>query len=557
MKYPFGWTVVLSMSMSWCSTDLSQAQEANPSLTPPLPPVTQPQTGLPGKPARASATASSSSSPTVLVQPDGTLKLRHGGPEAPFEPIEPAELDAKWLNSTHVLLQTAADTPMEQVRRAMELLKAAGATAITVQPARANEPSEIKIMQLANNSAGPLAAMLQQLYGGNNTTILADERTNSLIVRGPSKSLSEIEAIAARLDQPSAAGNSALLPSAAPRWSTQPPVATSTASTLNATSGPATAPPASEYNRHNQRTQQLASQLRQLGADADKSQQRDAMQLELRKEVEAAFDARQRQQVDELARLRQRLSEVEQTIASRQRLKEEIIGHRIAELIDPSRQWEPEPAASYSTTATVSVPVGMPPQASNVPDGGTVQPGAAPRPTWAAPPAASLDPFATPNRLPTPGLGGVSILRNADEFSRELGDAETRLQHLSKTTPRGFSSEAELAAAERHLKAIRAEYAAQLKLLALELQNALLAEEKARNDLSRVEKLIQVKSGSISTTELDQYRLTASQAQLRVAQLKTLYELYQNVGETPKSPEPKQPTQVPDEQPAPTLPRSR
>jgi hypothetical protein len=62
----------------------------------------------------------------------------------------------------------------------------------------------------------------------------------------------------------------------------------------------------------------------------------------VRDRVAAAFAARQALQRAELEQLRQRFTRIERQIDSRDRIQDEIIEHRVKELIDPNLQWAPE-----------------------------------------------------------------------------------------------------------------------------------------------------------------------------------------------------------------------
>lgn len=72
-------------------------------------------------------------------------------------------------------------------------------------PATASDTTQLQVFQLANSQAGMVSKLLNALYEDGAVKIVADERTNSLVVNGSSKRLQVIEALVLRLDQPETA----------------------------------------------------------------------------------------------------------------------------------------------------------------------------------------------------------------------------------------------------------------------------------------------------------------------------------------------------------------
>jgi hypothetical protein len=324
----------------------------------------------------------------------------------------------------------------------------------------------------------------------------------------------------------------------------------------------------------------------------------DELKQQLRSRVEAAFEARQKLQQAELTELRGRLARIEKSIAARQRLKEQIVDDRVKELLDPNLRWDLTTPATTGAPSALNPLATAPPASGQAlvvyptapadsdtvlqvlrtllgDDSGvrlTVDPKTGHlialasssqhatiretlralqadslKLTFPPPPAAAAD--ATATSIPAAAPSGASpfsprasqpagglILRSAEEFARRLSEAEAEVKHRPKLVERGYASAAQLEAAESRLKALQAEYAAQLRLLQLELESAKLASDSASRDLERATRLNQ--SGAISSEELDRLKLAADQARVRVEQIETLYDLYRQAGKSnPGEPE--------------------
>lgn len=94
------------------------------------------------------------------------------------------------------------------------------------------------------------------------------------------------------------------------------------------------------FKQHETRARQLAQAYSDRLLDSDR-QHPDARKLkaDLRKAVAAAFEARQQRQRAELAKLRERFTRIQQLIENRERIKDRIIDHRVAELLNPALRW--------------------------------------------------------------------------------------------------------------------------------------------------------------------------------------------------------------------------
>lgn len=413
------------------------------------------------------------------------------------------------------------------------------------------EGTELKVFQLVNSSAEAMVQMLTQLYSREKATFVADRRTNAVLVRGPTRTLLEIEAIVLKLEADDR--KDAILPagsthpgksrsmfgsdfnssleSAADETDLNPLDPLSSAAPRGIYQrrerqedghGVSDAPDAlleglrSAHQRAERQASQTANGLRRSNPNA--AQRGRTHNGQLLGDVEAAFEARQNLQRAELSQLRERLASIEQSIAARERVKEKIIQNRVAELLDPNLQWEPPATgarAAPPSTPQLMLPGGEAPSSFNRGS------------------ARSVDPTAEPGRWPSAAMpGGSLILRSAEEYGRELGAAEAKLQHSSRLSSRGFVSPATLAADERRLKALQAEYAAQLRLLELELQSAEVAMQTSKAESQRAEELLRIGAVGGGVQEAERRKREAEQARVRLEQLKTLYELYRAAGKT-------------------------
>src|SRR5262245_45740599 len=94
------------------------------------------------------------------------------------------------------------------------------------QPQNPSAEPHIKVFQLRNAHAVDAERIVNQLFARDVRSVAADERTNSLVVRGPEEQLNIIFAILTRLDEvesrgaPSARAAAPGLPSNARTWGT-------------------------------------------------------------------------------------------------------------------------------------------------------------------------------------------------------------------------------------------------------------------------------------------------------------------------------------------------
>lgn len=258
-----------------------------------------------------------------------------------------------------------------------------------------------------------------------------------------------------------------------------------------------------------------------LGKPFDKVQA-DATELkkQKRREVEAAFEARQQLQRAELVRLQQRLTHIEDLIESRERIKDQIIERRVEELLDPNLRWQtPDESASLPQKTQ---------QGTNQTNG---------EPTNAATDRVpALDPFAAPNPLqesmpgsrPQPRIDdsdvgrATELRKKIDALVAEVASGEAILKHHPQHDDFGGISK-RLENARRNLQIHRDELAAYVRLFELELRHAESAVQSATTVVERNKKLATL--GVISQETMLEHQQALGAARLRSERARTLLEL--------------------------------
>ena len=200
----------------------------------------------------------------------------------------------------------------------------------------AHEDMELRIFSLQYANAGMLAETLKQLFREDDLSIVPDARTNSLIVRGPSERLRVVDALALRLDElpkiPSTRATFSRHSEKSGAGAVVERIDNSSLSVLR-----------KNYEELQQQAARLAEQYGALPTKATRTPgDAEALKQQLAAVFKQAFAVRQQLQRAELARLRQRLARIEQQIATRDRIKDEIIGRRVEEALNPELQREPQ-----------------------------------------------------------------------------------------------------------------------------------------------------------------------------------------------------------------------
>ncbi len=254
-----------------------------------------------------------------------------------------------------------------------------------------------------------------------------------------------------------------------------------------------------EYLQLEQEIQKLARSYRQLEQHGDETlsaKRREQLVDELEELVNKAFDLRQEMRREDVRRLRARLKKVEATVDQREQAKQEIIEHRVANLLDADRDPTlPAPLRNLSAppyTQPRSIPGGGPPVEG---------PQSYPPGTTAVP--AFPTPLAQPNR-PATGLPGM---RSTGEHLALLRAEAQNLESLHAAAERCVraAEAADRAQWEQCLAAYRAveqRFQAYVELTEFEVQ---AADAKLLDITKRVARLKGLfESGTISTGEYDE-----------------------------------------------------
>lgn len=202
-----------------------------------------------------------------------------------------------------------------------------------------------KVLHLQNAVAADLVDILGQLFRDSGISIVSDSRTNSLLMKGPEKIFPAVEALALKLDEESSRPNQRA-PAVRPPTSQRPNAAVS--EKLNVT----------ELKEQYENQEQIAAEIaRQVGkhpaADA-------GLKQKLRSAVATAFALRQQLHQTELAAFQQRMERVRHTIQTREEIKEQIIDRRVADLLNPTLNWEETAAPTVQPAAQPTIPTTVP-----------------------------------------------------------------------------------------------------------------------------------------------------------------------------------------------------
>lgn len=242
----------------------------------------------------------------------------------------------------------------------------------------------VKVFALKNSHAATVARIIEQLYG-REFSAAADERTNSLIVRGPDKRIQEIEALLMRVDDaaaPAPSGSSGQ-PETSPAGSgfkVHVPALGPTPLSIDLNGG---ASPSKVFSFNVGISRESADELRKRSQVLEQQSRELAEQLKgpfpnpseaekkkelLRSTVQQAFAARQALLRAENAELAKRLHALQQSIEIRDRVSQQIIDRRIDDLLNPHKQWNAEsPVVPESKSKQPEISVLSKPQTGVVP----------------------------------------------------------------------------------------------------------------------------------------------------------------------------------------------
>jgi hypothetical protein len=464
----------------------------------------------------------------------------------------------------------------------------------------------VKVFTLRNIKARDAERIVNQLFPGGFQGVAADERTNSLIVRGSDEQLNTMYHILTRLDELDLKADQKeappVDPAAGPRSSAAP------ASVEELTS---------RFEKKDRHAIWLAGQIREVKAGPNPNQGTlDKLSADVRNVVGEAFALRQQLHQAELTELGQRMQRIQQTIEARGRISDAIIQRRVEDLLNPNLRWNnstphapreesisrsemgtigqprvqygtywspeaehvlnalgletqkltredaPEPKLAGSLRITAIAPA-SPAKELRVGDiiammqitssGGrnsgvrqarlqvrrgdeniqvTVDfPAETPVPRPEIKPTAPPLPGAAASATAAGNIGTTVTLRTPGEFRQRLMDAEKIIERLAEIAPRQELSEerkkeweASVKQAQQRLELIRAEYAAQIRLLELEV-NAATAE------LKNAEEGVEVAEAGFKTARKPRSAVIEARQQLVAPRLRldratTLLDLY-------------------------------
>ena len=301
----------------------------------------------------------------------------------------------------------APDAPSKKVAPAADPLKNAevepARPAATGQMARNSQAElQLKLFTLLHIKAVDAERTISQLFLPDLTSLVADQRSNTRIVRGAIERLAEIEALLLRLDTPAPknadpyggpgvpavpAGAIIQIPirpgavnypremglPGAPgtdRSNTFDPRAVAPGKIAQA-KNEGVEPLRRHYNELDARCTAIARQLRELDGQGRKQdrplQRRKKLGSELHSAVSDAFQARQQLQRAELAAFHLRMRQTSESIELRERIADQIIKRRVEDLLNPNRRWTNTP----KTVEPSKLGKNTPPPNPDALDGGT------------------------------------------------------------------------------------------------------------------------------------------------------------------------------------------
>lgn len=307
------------------------------------------------------------------------------------------------------------------------------------------------------------------------------------------------------------------------------------------------------YRLAEQKTLEIATAIRDSGTN-DKSKH-----AELRDQVAALFDARQRIQEQQLKPLKAKLEQIEKTLTARKQNRTRIIDRRVEELIDPNLDWDTI-AGNTSSRSNANTALGSSAVTSKAPSAdsvvgsasGTALPATGTPLGLPGPPHLPLKSFAQRER---PQLTSAQILESLQKKRQELYDTMKKVEKSKKemaefeaflkdveaesgsfnlVNSRLTSTRDFLASSDAQIRQLKAawnhdwnQYQATLQSLRLDLQAAKIKLAKEESDLERKTSLS--KRGLISSSDLDASRFAAELAQLEVQRATDQVALFESI----------------------------
>lgn len=265
--------------------------------------------------------------------------------------------------------QTAADSSLDLTPKKSPPADAAqaieaGETGEAIASGETVEKGEVVIFRLNYAEVLSVADLLHQIYKVHDQfKVVADERTNSLVVLGTKDQRQVIGALLTEIDIPPAGPRTAPPSDLTKVYETRDDQLVGadgeSASPIATNEDLATLRNAAAAAEHEAaKLAELCRQLRQQSRD--ETAELAQAQTRLTQVVTESFQLRQRLHRAELSRYAQRLERLRQSVDLRDRLVDTIVRRRVQELLDPNTQWTPadmlpttyEPVSDASKSTT-------------------------------------------------------------------------------------------------------------------------------------------------------------------------------------------------------------
>ena len=220
------------------------------------------------------------------------------------------------------------------------------------QPQPTAESTEIHVFNLKSADADSVASTFKQLFR-DELTVISHQTENALIVRGPAHLLAEVQRLLEQLDKTPPVGSEATTPDnidsdSSDRYGNANGNLGAKANTLSATFTDIESL-RQAYASNERAAHQTAAQLRDLHPRVD-----TMLRQKLHSQVAESFRIRHDLHRAELTMMQENLEQTRETIATRDRIKDEIIDRRVADLLNPALRWKSDTAASGEDKAPVS-----------------------------------------------------------------------------------------------------------------------------------------------------------------------------------------------------------
>jgi hypothetical protein len=278
-----------------------------------------------------------------------------------------------------------------------------------------------------------------------------------------------------------------------------------------------------------------------------------ALEQQLTERVKAAFDARQALHRAELEVLRQQLASIEQTIAARDRLKDQLVEQRVQDLISGKVEDKWEVRVYNKKDVLIPVPDGPPggPIVAPLPP----LPAASPAPPTSAAPPEGPNTFRPYDAIVAPGTAAPNystaapaeaasplptVIRQHQlraqqaEIRAQLKGLETEMRNTDPATVQILRAQAHgmhssIEVLEKEAQVLSLELQAKRRAAELQLRSAELQYQAAEEQMKRTQTLFETGQGTAEM--LTQHKLQYEQAKLQVQQAKNLLELFKQIDE--------------------------